>query len=503
MIKHLLNILFYNEKKKHFFFVISAFSCLLTNAQVDNKRIDSLISVTYSHTNKIELNKVVENGFEIIRLSEQTNYDKGIIEGYFFISSVLTRTGEYKKSLEYLEKIKEHDENFLKRNPTYAFQFYFQKAEVFYQMELPSQTAIYFKEAEKAALSEKDLVKRNNCLFTLYTRPFYLTNDLDVTYQYLLKVKEILETPNYKEDNPFAKTLNNAMFYFLMGNYFYQKNQLEEALIQYNSALKYTTSVGGHYFDGGIYQQIGSVYRNKKQYKEAIEAYEKAKSVFEKYNAEFDINILYANYIKLYELMGDKEQEEKYIVLKSRLADKNEKAKIENKDQSILLLINEKENKIAVEQSKKNKAFTAMIILSILFVIILASDFLFFGRYKKKQNKAKTTSASTSTGKLEDDVLQDRIEIIELAMVNSPDFWLRFQQVYPEFKTALLQKNEKITTSELSIAAYIYLDFTTNEIAEITFRSLRTVENTRYNLRKKLDLSSDINLKDYLKDLLK
>lgn len=103
---------------------------------------------------------------------------------------------------------------------------------------------------------------------------------------------------------------------------------------------------------------------------------------------------------------------------------------------------------------------------------------------------------------MENETYHDQIVLLELVQKGQKEFWLEFQKVYPAFKDNIHKINPKITKSELNLAAYISLDFTTNEIAELTFRAFKTVETTRYNLRKKLQLDPEVNLNEYLKSLL-
>ena len=74
---------------------------------------------------------------------------------------------------------------------------------------------------------------------------------------------------------------------------------------------------------------------------------------------------------------------------------------------------------------------------------------------------------------------------------NSPQFWGRFQEIYSNFSAKMLEINPTLKVSELTFCAYIYLGFSNKEIAEYTFKSIRTIENNRYNLRKKIGLTSE------------
>ncbi|MGV0919985.1 helix-turn-helix transcriptional regulator [Empedobacter falsenii] len=86
-----------------------------------------------------------------------------------------------------------------------------------------------------------------------------------------------------------------------------------------------------------------------------------------------------------------------------------------------------------------------------------------------------------------------------MAKSNSPHFWSRFQEVYPNFIYKLLEINPNLKNSELTFLAYFYLGFTTKDIAIYTHKALKTIENNRYNIRKRLSLSSDKDLIIWLK----
>ena len=67
-------------------------------------------------------------------------------------------------------------------------------------------------------------------------------------------------------------------------------------------------------------------------------------------------------------------------------------------------------------------------------------------------------------------------EVANLAKTNSPEFFTRFCEVYPEVVAKLLEINPKLSISELTLSAYIFLGFTTKDIMSITFTSINTVK---------------------------
>jgi tetratricopeptide (TPR) repeat protein/DNA-binding CsgD family transcriptional regulator len=67
-----------------------------------------------------------------------------------------------------------------------------------------------------------------------------------------------------------------------------------------------------------------------------------------------------------------------------------------------------------------------------------------------------------------------------------------------EFFNLLLNQFPDLSPSELKLCAYLRLNMSTKDISEILSRSVRTVENTRANIRKKMFLEPQDNLVSYL-----
>jgi DNA-binding CsgD family transcriptional regulator len=66
------------------------------------------------------------------------------------------------------------------------------------------------------------------------------------------------------------------------------------------------------------------------------------------------------------------------------------------------------------------------------------------------------------------------------------------------FFKRLKEKYPNLTTNDLRLCSYLRMNFTTKEIAKLLNISGRAVEISRYRLRRKLGLSHDINLTEYL-----
>ncbi|WP_321370458.1 two-component regulator propeller domain-containing protein [uncultured Draconibacterium sp.] len=76
-----------------------------------------------------------------------------------------------------------------------------------------------------------------------------------------------------------------------------------------------------------------------------------------------------------------------------------------------------------------------------------------------------------------------------------------FEEVHADFFDRLKERFPKLTPKDLRLCAYIRMNMSTKEIASLLNISNRGVEISRYRLRKKLDLSRDINLSTFLLNL--
>ena len=81
------------------------------------------------------------------------------------------------------------------------------------------------------------------------------------------------------------------------------------------------------------------------------------------------------------------------------------------------------------------------------------------------------------------------------------EFELHFQKTNQSFYDALLKMHPDLTGSERRMCAFIKLNLETKEIAMIQNKSSRSIESTRYRLKKKMGLGDSENLSKYLSSL--
>ncbi len=80
-------------------------------------------------------------------------------------------------------------------------------------------------------------------------------------------------------------------------------------------------------------------------------------------------------------------------------------------------------------------------------------------------------------------------------------FAQHFDNVHSDFLYILKEKYPNITPTELKLSAYLRMNLSTKEIAQLMNISVRGVEIGRYRLRKKLNLDSDVNLVTHMLEI--
>ena len=90
--------------------------------------------------------------------------------------------------------------------------------------------------------------------------------------------------------------------------------------------------------------------------------------------------------------------------------------------------------------------------------------------------------------------------------IENREFWELFQQnfdlIHANFFRHLRERYPELTPTDLRFCALLRLNLTTKDIAQINNLTVRGVEAARYRIRKKLNISEEDSLVDFLIDLV-
>lgn len=341
---------------------------------------------------------------------------------------------------------------------------------------------------------------------------FHIGNSFDYEPENADSIEKYMGISNsIYEKCPENEVYDDLYFSYLSigGNYLELRNEPDSAKLYFQKALSVIKKHDPDFFLIDYDILMGRYYFLIKDYKNALEFY--LKSAAELENAPHDkgnIRQVYKDLSDIYDSMGDYSRSklylEKYTEVNLDMLEKNKNTS-ENALQQILNKENQKKN----ANIRKYAVITAFIAL----VIIMLSA-IYYVREKKKNKKIYKESLDVLQEK-DSIILQKEREEVELkqkanesfnevlllAKENNPHFLKRFREVYPEFYYNILKVNANLKPSEITLAAYIFLGFTNKEIADYTFKSVRTIESNRYNLRKKLNLPTDIDFHVWLNTL--
>jgi len=95
----------------------------------------------------------------------------------------------------------------------------------------------------------------------------------------------------------------------------------------------------------------------------------------------------------------------------------------------------------------------------------------------------------------------DLYDLNNLAKENSSLFFLKFTQTFPFFIIKLKKNYPLLTHNEILICAYLKLNYSTKEIAIYSNSSVRSIENKKYRIRKKINLDSKEDLGLFISNL--
>ncbi|RKS95859.1 hypothetical protein [Chryseobacterium defluvii] len=466
-----------------FFFFLA--SCILYSQKLSPAEIDRLQNDD-QYLQKGKIYEGIEYSKKTIQLSENINYAKGKARGYIQIARYLHSLGKYDEEQIYLQKAEALYSEY-ENDPLLVASLFTVYGKNYFELRFIEKSNESYRKALQEVLKINDKIQKQKLLHDIYGSMavnFGILQNSDSMYYYTHKA--------YK-NVPRVVEATNLTYYFITR----KKNQ-DSAKFYLDKAeglLKISTSI----FDHLVFNYMsGEYYKDQKEYKKALGFYEKSLKLSFKMKRSKNVMKNYKGIAEVYTLQNNVYKANEYLQKYTRLRDSIDQRNLIASQTSGKKIIEDEKKQI--EASKKNLYYTlGGLLLGIIILSILS--FLHDRKIRRKdlllkKNKAYILQNERKVKELEQKVNESFEEIIQLAKENSPEFWGRFQEVYPEFRKKTLDINSNLKTSELILSAYIYLGFNTKDIADYTFKAVQTIKNNKYNLRKRLNIppQDDISL---------
>ncbi len=243
-----------------------------------------------------------------------------------------------------------------------------------------------------------------------------------------------------------------------------------------------------HGFFGFLnYVVLGNSRKENGDLEGALKYYKEAEKIKDNKHYE-NVEELYVGLIDTYDQVGDVVLREEY----KRALNEYKFQLMESKNKS-LLNIAESSNKLEQSNLKSSK----LLIIWILLVLIIVLAILLIFMYYKNRAPERVTP---EVGKLHI-TSQHYARFIELIKKENSLFLSEFEKEYPDFISGLQKINSELSQSDLELLAMIRLNLSSKEIARYKNLHYRSVENNRYLLRKKLNISSERSLQNWVKEI--
>ena len=177
-------------------------------------------------------------------------------------------------------------------------------------------------------------------------------------------------------------------------------------------------------------------------------------------------------------------QNQEKELLRSRAELNEQKLTLEHENMAII-----RENLEATINLKNAKVASSTVNLIHLNEILLSIKEL-IGQMDKKNDANVNFSLLTKINKVIDHELQGDKQWNEFEEI--------FNQLHDNFMQRLKTSYPELTPRDMRLCAYLRMNFNTKEIAPLLGISVRGVEDTRYRIRKKLQLPSDANITEFI-----
>lgn len=506
-----MNIFTMERVKLLYLFICIPFVLLSQTKQVDIEHVNDLFRKSDAYMFKDDL-KSLEYAKEASLLAEKLNDPKLTAKSYLILARGLNYMRIYDKSLLYLDKGLKFS---IVKDDVILYQHFKEfKADNFGKLGLFDQELNEYFDILKTIPKQdtRDFKQLDSRINARIAYNYYNQKKYKVALIYINKALKVQEDLSKVE-----KTSELYNIYQVKGEICLQSKKKDSAYYYFQKAYKIIRK--GIEYEYMSLKSFGDYYKTIGDTNKAIDYYIKALQDIKAFEVrDFDYTSeISKNLSELYAIKGNEKGQKLYMEEYKKAIEEGQNLKRKDLQAAVNLILSNQKEELAKENKKNYYWILLMAGIIILFIAVLMLERRIKSRKlqhveKKALQKEQmfirekeelTVRYEEDTKKMEKMVNESFEEVFTLAKNNSPGFFIRFQEVYPEVVSELLAKDCKLRVSELRLCAYFFLGFTTKDIALYTFRSINTVRNRRQNLRIKLNIPAEEDLDLWFKNLSK
>ncbi|WP_292009027.1 hypothetical protein [Chryseobacterium sp.] len=465
---------------KKIFYILFLFLIIPFNAQ----SIDELDSLTEKLRIEGKIKESINLNKKAIKDYEKQDATENLVNAYINLGSLLWNLHSYKESLLYLERAENKmDKN---TNPRVIAKLYAIYGRNYTSLGLIEQSNSNLSRAIFHARKIENKKQKERYLYVIYT---WKINNFEASQ------------PDSDSINYFQKRRlelsPQPLTYVHIAEQLLKKKKIDSAEFYLNKASNLHDGYRISYQQSMTFVGFGKLYTQKKDYEKAIDYYLQSLKISEQLNRKDDIKNAYKLISETYKLWGNTEKKNEYLEKYSEISDSIIKSEKEALNIPIDKIIQEESRKEKQQRQKFYILFASTIFVLILLLVLLSTKYL----KKQKQKDEILIETIHETDELKSKLNAAFDELSKLASHNDPFFLTRFKEVYPDFYDRLTSQYPHLTANDIKFCAFLRMNLSTKTIAKYKNISVRTIESRKYRLRKKLNLSSEVDLNKWMMDL--
>ncbi|WP_146752531.1 tetratricopeptide repeat protein [Chryseobacterium jejuense] len=426
-----------------------------------------------------EYEALIELNIEYLKKAAKMGYKEGIALCYLNMAEVNISAGNYEKALLFFNKAESDLKN--SENGFHKAAFYDDYSQYYSHLKLHdkaiacnSKAFLYLKEAKDSDLKRKLLPR------------LYINKGINYVFRgwYGTSLKCFLKG-NALENSAYSNCM--VAQYYLFRHQpdsaeVYIKRADEKMLSQKTSDAE---SLWVYYTMGYYYNEVNNNEQAEKALKKALEINIKTRRTYSSH-----IQNVYKSLAELYKKKNDGGKAYYYLRKYMEEEGRLDVARLNTMNKATENFISE----IKPESDWHRSDLPLAIALSITALTISG----IYVQKTIKTQRLKKRVLKEETEELKSHVRAKMLkEVTELAQKNDSSFLMKFKELYPDFISTLLKINPDLENSELTFCAMLKLHFSSKEIADYTFVQHRSVQQKKYRIRKRLNISGEEDIYDF------
>lgn len=484
--------------KKHI--LLSILILLTLRSIADNRQrmeVDSLLTKSGELAKTGRLLPYLETVIEALNLANKANYDEGKAKSSSYLAEGLLTVGLFKEGLKQLDQIETTD---------------YYKNEIFMQSEVRRMRGRayggleLYQQAIREFRLQQGLIKKLEGEKKIKSYQFNYEN-LYAVFQYLGQLDSMqkyteLQLDNLKVFEEKDASMRYQIVYGNLGDLYVKKGDYVKAQFYIDKSLaltkKYKIPVVYN-----LYASMAILEEKKGNLKQAAIFLEKSLENKKQVGNRNGMKNSYRALADFYSKNSlDRAKADQYELSFSRLNDSLESENRKVVDQVLNQILKLK------DQESETKVSKAAMITLVAIVLLFAAIVFFVWRHKHNrkildEKEEALQETETINKELTEQIGENKFNnLIELAKSNNPEFLTLFKELYPEFIQALKTLDPNLRSTELEFCAMAFLNFSTKNISEYTFVTIRAVQVRKNRLRKKFEIPSDADFNNWMRGLV-